>query len=91
MVALGGMGSLAGAVAGTVLLTLLPYADAIIPGLPRATVEILQDWTNDIYGLVLILVMLFMPRGLAGWVKSLVTRIGDRGRTGSASREGGQA
>jgi len=75
MVALGGMGSLAGAVAGTVLLTLLPYADAIIPGLSRGTVEFLQDWESDIHGLVLILVMLFMPRGLAGWIKSLASRI----------------
>jgi branched-chain amino acid transport system permease protein len=66
MVALGGMGSLAGAVAGTVLLTLLPYADAIIPGLSRGTIELLQNWESDIHGLVLILVMLFMPRGLAG-------------------------
>ena len=75
MVALGGMGSLAGAVAGTVLLTLLPYADAIIPGLPRQTIETLQDWERDIHGMVLILVMLFMPGGLAGWGRSLAGRL----------------
>lgn len=80
MVALGGMGSLAGAVAGTVLLTLLPYADAIIPGLPRAAVEFLQDWESDIHGVVLILVMLFMPGGLAGWARSLLTRVSRRQR-----------
>ena len=80
MVALGGMGSLAGAVAGTVLLTLLPYADAIIPGLSRGTIEFLQDWESDIHGMVLILVMLFMPRGLAGWMRSLVTRTSERRR-----------
>jgi branched-chain amino acid transport system permease protein len=89
MVALGGMGSLGGAVAGTVLLTLLPFADAIIPGLPRNAVEWLQDWTNDIYGLVLILVMLFMPRGLAGWMKSLLTHATAR-RQGSEALEGGR-
>lgn len=66
MVALGGMGSLSGAVAGALLLTLLPYADAIIPGLSRGAVAFLQDWESDIHGLVLILVMLFMPKGLAG-------------------------
>ncbi|MBN2247644.1 MAG: branched-chain amino acid ABC transporter permease [Coriobacteriia bacterium] len=87
MVALGGMGSLGGAVAGTVLLTLLPFIDAIIPGLPRTTVAVLQDWTNDIYGLVLILVMLFMPRGLAGWARSLVARLAERG---SARVPGGE-
>ncbi len=75
MVALGGMGSLGGAVAGTVLLTLLPYVDAIIPGLPRHAVEVLQEWTADIYGLVLILVMLFMPKGLAGWARTLSARV----------------
>jgi len=78
MVALGGMGSLAGAVAGTVLLTMLPYADAIIPGLSRATVELLQDWESDIHGMVLILVMLFMPGGLAGWGRSFLARISVR-------------
>lgn len=78
MVALGGMGSLAGAVAGTVLLTMLPYADAIIPGLSRATVELLQDWESDIHGMVLILVMLFMPGGLAGWGRGLLARISVR-------------
>lgn len=75
MVALGGMGSLAGAVAGTVLLTLLPFADAIIPGLPRAAIEFLQEWESDIHGAVLILVMLFMPGGLAGGARSLLARL----------------
>lgn len=75
MVALGGMGSLSGAVAGTVLLTLLPYADAIIPGLSRETVAFLQDWESDIHGLVLILVMLFMPGGLAGLGRQLAARL----------------
>ncbi|MBN1192548.1 MAG: branched-chain amino acid ABC transporter permease [Coriobacteriia bacterium] len=78
MVALGGGGSLGGAIAGTVLLTLLPYIDAIIPGLPRAVVETLQDWESDIHGIVLILVMLFMPGGLAGWARSLVGRFAGR-------------
>lgn len=84
MVALGGMGSLAGAVGGTVLLTLLPFADAIIPGLPRQTVEFLQDWESDIHGIVLILVMLFMPGGLAGWGRSLVARRHRRNRGATA-------
>lgn len=75
MVALGGMGSLSGAVAGTVLLTLLPYADAIIPGLSRETVAFLQDWESDIHGLVLILVMVFMPGGLAGLGRQLAARL----------------
>jgi len=94
MVALGGMGSLAGAVAGTVLLTLLPYADAIIPGLSRQAVETLQSWETDIYGIVLILVMLFMPKGLAGFARGLAAtrsrRTGGRA-AGEPSREGASA
>ncbi|HEY3318726.1 MAG TPA: branched-chain amino acid ABC transporter permease [Coriobacteriia bacterium] len=66
MVALGGMGSLPGAVVGAVLLGMLPYLDAVVPGLTKSTVEALQSWEADIYGAVLILVMLFMPHGLAG-------------------------
>jgi len=89
MVALGGMGSLAGAVTGTVLLTLLPYADAIVPGLSRDAVAFLQDWESDIHGLVLILVMLFMPRGLAGMGRWIGTRAASwrRARAGSEAGE----
>lgn len=71
MVALGGFGSLAGSVAAAVFLTLLPFVDAIIPGLPRTAAQLLQDWEPDIYGATLILVMLFLPRGLSGVARSL--------------------
>ncbi|HEX9094265.1 MAG TPA: branched-chain amino acid ABC transporter permease [Coriobacteriia bacterium] len=74
MVALGGSGSLSGAVGATVLLTLLPYADALIPGLGRGAAVFLQDWEPDIYGLVLIAVMLFMPRGLSGVAGAVARR-----------------
>lgn len=84
MVALGGAGSVGGAVAGTVLLTLLPYIDAIVPGLPREVVTWLQDWESDIHGIVLILVMLFMPGGLAGWVRAITSRLRERRARGSA-------
>lgn len=89
MVALGGMGSLGGAVAGAVLLTLLPYVDAIIPGLSRTTVETIQSFEHDINGLVLILVMLFMPKGLAGAFRSLALRV--RARLARAAADGGGA
>ncbi|GAB4274058.1 MAG: branched-chain amino acid ABC transporter permease [Coriobacteriia bacterium] len=66
MVVLGGPGSLSGAAAATVVLSLLPFLDALIPGIPRDVAAALQDWQHDIYGAVIILVMLFMPKGLAG-------------------------
>lgn len=87
MVALGGAGSVGGAIAGTVLLTLLPYVDAIVPGLPRNVVMWLQDWESDIHGIVLILVMLFMPGGLAGAARSAVSRIRRRRVGVSASSD----
>ncbi len=74
MVALGGMASLPGAVAGAVLLTLLPYIDAFIPGLPRDAVAVLQDWQTDIYAVVLIAVMVFAPAGLAGMARRATAR-----------------
>lgn len=80
MVALGGMGSLSGAVVGAVLLGLLPYVGTILPGLPKATADVLQSWEPDIYGATLILVMLFMPKGLAGAWSGI-----RRGRGGEAS------
>ncbi len=69
MVVLGGTGSIAGPVAACVLLTLLPYADALIPGLPREAVAFLQDWEADISGIVMILVLLFAPGGVAGFLR----------------------
>jgi branched-chain amino acid transport system permease protein len=74
MVALGGSGSLMGAVGATVLLTLLPYADALIPGLGRSAAVFLQDWEPDIYALTLIAVMLFLPRGLSGSALSIARK-----------------
>jgi branched-chain amino acid transport system permease protein len=76
MVALGGMRSLPGAVLGALLLGLLPYLDAVVPGLPKSAVAVLQSWETDIYGAVLILVMLFMPEGLAGALRSWRGRAG---------------
>ena len=66
MAVLGGTGSLAGPLAAAVLLTLLQYLDALIPGIPRETAQTLQDYQEDIYGLAIILVVIFAPGGLAG-------------------------
>lgn len=78
MVVLGGTCSLAGAVAGAVLLTLLPFIDAFIPGMSREVSAFVQDWMGVVYGLTIILVMLFMPKGLAGAARSLSARIARR-------------
>ena len=65
MAVLGGTGSLAGPVAAAVLLTLLQYVDALIPGIPRETAQTIQTYQEDIYGLAIVLVVIFAPGGLA--------------------------
>ena len=66
MAVIGGTGSLAGPLVAAVLLTLLQYLDALDPGHPDATADTIQSYQEDIYGLAIILVVIFAPRGLAG-------------------------
>jgi branched-chain amino acid transport system permease protein len=66
MAVLGGTRSLAGPVAAAVLLTLLQYIDALIPGIPRETAQTIQTYQEDIYGIAIVLVVIFAPGGLAG-------------------------
>ena len=68
---------------------MLPYVDAVIPGVPEAAAEVLQDWETDIYGLAIILVMLFMPGGVAGALRRISSRRGSAETAGLA--EGGDA
>lgn len=65
MAVLGGTGSLAGPLLAAVALTLLQYFDALVPGMPRDTAQTLQSYQEDIYGLAIILVVIFAPHGLA--------------------------
>jgi branched-chain amino acid transport system permease protein len=66
MAVLGGTGSLAGPLVAAVLLTLVQYVNALIPGLPSETAQTIQSYQEDIYGLAIILVVIFAPKGLAG-------------------------
>ena len=59
--------------------------DAIIPGIPREIATTIQDWEHDLYGLTIILVMLFMPRGIAGGMRSLWQRVAHRTEAGGES------
>ncbi|HAL30721.1 MAG TPA: branched-chain amino acid ABC transporter permease [Coriobacteriia bacterium] len=74
MVVVGGTGSLAGPVIAAIALTLLPYADALIPGLSQGTVAVLQDWETDIYGIAMILVVIFAPAGIGGLIRRAWSR-----------------
>lgn len=63
MVIIGGAGTLAGPVAGAVLLLLLPAALSFLPFLPPTEIGAVQQM---IYGLAMVLLMLFRPAGIAG-------------------------
>jgi branched-chain amino acid transport system permease protein len=64
MVVIGGIGSTFGAVAGAIILTLMPEAFRFI-----------NDYKLLVYGALLLLVMRFAPGGLAGIVSALVARV----------------
>jgi branched-chain amino acid transport system permease protein len=64
MAVVGGSGSLAGPVIAAILLTLLQYLDALIPGISREAAQTVQSFQPDVYGLAIILVVLFAPGGI---------------------------
>lgn len=66
MAVIGGIASLGGPIAAATLLTLLQYADALIPGLSRQASDLVQSYQPDLYGIAIILVVLFAPGGIAG-------------------------
>ena len=66
MVVLGGMGSITGSVVAAAVLTLLPEV-----------LRFLSDWRMLIYSVVLILMMLFRPKGLLGTAEFSLIAIWD--------------
>lgn len=73
MVVCGGMGSLFGPVIGTLVIGTLP--------------ELLRAFSNyldGVYGVMIILVMLFMPNGIYGWIKAAIDKRAARKRAGMA-------
>jgi len=74
MVVLGGMASTFGAVVGAVILTILPQA-----------LSWFADYEHMIFGLILMLTMIFMPKGLVPSLTALFRiRLGVRGGGGPA-------
>jgi len=64
MVVVGGMGSIWGAVLGSALLTILPQL-----------LTVMQDYETLAFAAILILVLMFAPRGLAGLVEAGFRRL----------------
>jgi len=81
MIVLGGLGSVGGALAGALLLTLLQNALTRLP--------VVHDFKNlyvVVLGVILILTIAFLPRGLAGVVRSLRSRLPAAPERNGASR-----
>lgn len=72
---LGGTASLVGPAVSAVALRLVENLNALLPWLPREASEAVQGWLTDVYGLTIIVVMLFAPRGLAGLGRTLSGRL----------------
>lgn len=64
MVIIGGTATLVGPVVGTVLILLLPAALSYLPGLPATEIGSIQQ---IIYGLAMVLLMIFRPGGIWGF------------------------
>ncbi|HEY7609431.1 MAG TPA: branched-chain amino acid ABC transporter permease [Alphaproteobacteria bacterium] len=62
MIVVGGLGSVPGVLIGTVIL-------GVLPTVLRTTMRDLLVWQELVYGVILILAMMFMPRGIWGLVR----------------------
>ncbi len=80
MAVLGGPYSLVGPAISSFILTAMQYVEAFIPGIPDALASAFQAFETDIFGIAIILTVLFAPKG----IKAL--RIG-RARRLSAGEE----
>jgi branched-chain amino acid transport system permease protein len=67
VIIIGGMGSILGSVLGAITLAVLPEIFAKLPG----------EWGAPMifYGAALVLVIMFMPLGIAGWINALRYRL----------------
>jgi branched-chain amino acid transport system permease protein len=68
-IVVGGTGSILGSWLGAVSLTLLPE---LLRGV--------KEYSDLVYALMLLGSLMFMPRGLAGWVKGLLSQLRTRGQ-----------
>ncbi len=69
MAVVGGTGSLAGPIVAAVLLTMLQYLDALIPGMSNDVAQVVQSYQSDVYGIAIVLVVVFAPGGFAGLLR----------------------
>ena len=66
MVLVGGSGTMAGAVVGPILLWMLPE-----------WLQAAQQYRPLIFGFILLLIIIFMPRGIVGWLRAIHPKIAE--------------
>ncbi len=69
MAVIGGSNSLAGPALAAVILTLVQYLDALLPGISREAAAVIQSYESDVYGLAIVLIVLFAPGGIGALLK----------------------
>jgi branched-chain amino acid transport system permease protein len=93
MAVVGGLGSVWGAVAGTALVTVLVHYLGVLGTLGGMPDYAPAVFTYAVYGLVLVLTVLFLPHGvvpsLAEWWRRARTRSRERRASAAATAEGG--
>jgi len=78
-IVVGGLGSLAGAVYGSLLLVLLPTWSSDLASTLNLSRDIYANLPLAVYGVVLILVMLLFPLGVQGLVRRALAKVRPRG------------
>lgn len=78
MAVIGGTGSLAGPILAAVLLTLVQYLDALVPGISEGLAQTVQAYQPDIYGLAIILVVILAPGGIGSLLRARPRKEGSR-------------
>lgn len=73
MVVIGGTGTVLGPIVGAILLMFLPAVLSFIPGLQQDKIGLIQQ---GIYGLVMVLLMIFRPGGLVGGLRIRRSAVG---------------
>lgn len=89
MAAVGGMGSIFGALAGTVVIYLLLQALQVLGTLPGMPLHAPVVFSYAVYALTLILILLFLPEGIVPAIAGLLRSLFERRGGGAERRLGG--
>ena len=69
MVVIGGRKSVIGPIVATVVLTLVQQVHLLLPGLPTQVADALKSVQTELYAVLIIVLVLFAPQGLAALLR----------------------